>query len=168
MTLGTFHKSIRRPIPTLNLTIVFVSLSNTYKRTISDVTQPNNTELTDKPSKDFLFRQNWMSIYLKNKINLTNFQKLVSNLCVPFLKAKNSNTLWTRVIMTVSAKRYGFVSNKVRFIVSWSSSEESSWSMLPYHWFFTDWDTYNCHFQSCKWLNVRVKFKLDTVLFTGW
>jgi hypothetical protein len=45
-------------MPTLNLTIVFVSLSNTYKRTINDVTQPNNTELTDKPSNDFLFRQN--------------------------------------------------------------------------------------------------------------
>ena len=68
ITLGTFHKSIRRPMPTLNFTIVLVSLSNTYKRTISEVTQPNKTELTDKPSKDFLFRQNWISFVIEKKI----------------------------------------------------------------------------------------------------
>ncbi len=57
-TLGTFHKSINKPIKTLILTTVLVSLSNTYNNTMSEVTQPNNTEFTDKPSNDFLLRQN--------------------------------------------------------------------------------------------------------------
>lgn len=43
---------------TLILTTVFVSLSNTYNNTMNEVTQPNNTEFTDKPSNDFLLRQN--------------------------------------------------------------------------------------------------------------
>jgi hypothetical protein len=60
-TLGTFHKSINKPMKTLILTTVLVSLSNTYNNTISEVTHPNSTEFTDNPSKDFLLRQNWMS-----------------------------------------------------------------------------------------------------------
>ena len=55
---NTFHKSIRSPIPTDILTTVLVSLSNTYNKTINCVKHPNKTELTDRPSRDFLFFQN--------------------------------------------------------------------------------------------------------------
>ncbi len=57
-TFGTFHKSINKPIPTLNLTIVLVSLSKTQSNTINDVKQPNKTEFADKPSNDLRFFQN--------------------------------------------------------------------------------------------------------------
>ena len=58
MTLGTFHRSISKPIPTLIFTTVFVSLSSTYSKTMSDVKQPKSTEFTERPSSDFLLRQN--------------------------------------------------------------------------------------------------------------
>ena len=58
ITFGTFHKSISKPMPTDILTTVFVSLSKTYNRTMSEVTHPNRTEFTERPSNDFLLRQN--------------------------------------------------------------------------------------------------------------
>ena len=45
------------------LTMVLVSLSMTYKRTISDWKTLKNTDLKDSPSSDLRLRQNWMSAH---------------------------------------------------------------------------------------------------------
>lgn len=61
MTLVIFHRSIRRPMKTLTCTTKLVSLSNMYSSTTRDWKTPNMMERTDKPSRDCLLFQNWMS-----------------------------------------------------------------------------------------------------------
>lgn len=124
-TLVIFHISIRRPMETLTLTMKFVSLSRTYRTTMRDWKTLKKTDRTDRPSKDLRFFQNCMSIEKKSKIShiricinylwsliqqtesiepnkqfdVNSFRNL------PFLKARNSNTLWTIEIITVIARR---------------------------------------------------------------
>ena len=110
---------------------------------------------------------------------------------LPFLNAKNSNTLWMSVMTTVSASKYGFVSISVLYfyinenyflkknkylyaiklyftlIVSWSASFESSANIVA-HWFFIVCDKYSCHFQSWRWEKVSVRFTWVTVELIGW
>lgn len=61
MTLVIFHRSIRRPMKTLTCTTKLVSLSRMYSSTTRDWKTPKMMERTDKPSRDCLLFQNWMS-----------------------------------------------------------------------------------------------------------
>ena len=81
MTLNIFHSSIRSPTQTLMRTTKFVSLSITYKTTITDWKTLKNTERTERPSSDLRFLQNCISTqkisaqlnYLLKTLGLTIF-----------------------------------------------------------------------------------------------
>lgn len=62
MTLVIFHRSMRRPMKTLTCTTKLVSLSRMYSSTTRDWNTPKMMERTDKPSRDCLLFQNWMSV----------------------------------------------------------------------------------------------------------
>lgn len=61
MTLVIFHRSMRRPMKTLTCTTKLVSLSSMYSSTTRDWNTPNMMERTDRPSRDCLLFQNWIS-----------------------------------------------------------------------------------------------------------
>lgn len=56
-----FQISIRSPTKQLMITTVLVSLSITYKRTMTDWKTLKNTDRTERPSNVLRLRQNWMS-----------------------------------------------------------------------------------------------------------
>ena len=63
-TFCIFQISIAKPMNTLTRTTKLVSLSRTYRQTTKDWNTLKKTDLTDRPSKDFLLRQNWISVRL--------------------------------------------------------------------------------------------------------
>ena len=59
--LFIFQISIKSPTKQLIMMTVLVSLSITYKRTMTDWNTLKNTERTDRPSRVLRLRQNWIS-----------------------------------------------------------------------------------------------------------
>lgn len=65
--LFIFQISIRSPTKQLIIMTVLVSLSMTYRRTITDWNTLKNTDRTDRPSRVLRLRQNCMSKREKGK-----------------------------------------------------------------------------------------------------
>lgn len=121
MTLVIFHKSIRRPMKTLTCTTKLVSLSSMYSSTTRDWKTPNMMERTDRPSRDCLLFQNWISVRemvmswgRQINWNFANYSSVSQSrravVTLPFLKARNSKMLCTMETMMVRPSRYGLVS----------------------------------------------------------
>lgn len=128
MTLVIFHRSMRRPMKTLTCTTKLVSLSRMYSSTTRDWNTPNMMERTDRPSRDCLLFQNWISeekTELRSNSGKRSLFKLFSSCYVkswvqtaailPFLKARNSKMLCTMETTMVSPSRYGLVSRRATF-----------------------------------------------------
>lgn len=131
MTLVIFHRSIRRPMKTLTCTTKLVSLSSMYNSTTRDWKTPNMMERTDRPSRDCLLFQNWISaeemvvrwswrcintvwtilLFKKNK----HPEDRETAVILPFLKARNSKMLCTMETTIVSPSRYGLVSKRATY-----------------------------------------------------
>lgn len=126
MTLVIFHRSMRRPMKTLTCTTKLVSLSSMYSSTTRDWNTPNMMERTDRPSRDCLLFQNWISegemmvrwswgvdrhkLFFKKKKVLRP-----GDVTLPFLKARNSKMLCTMETTMVSPSRYGLVSKRATY-----------------------------------------------------
>lgn len=142
MTLVIFHRSIRRPMKTLTCTTKFVSLSSMYSSTTRDWKTPNMMERTDRPSRDCLLFQNWIS---EEEMVMSwswgadrycaNYSLVVINrlavVTIPFLKARNSKMLCTMETTMVSPSRYGFVSKRATYRHQLISTQISK---IQYHY----------------------------------
>lgn len=83
MTLVIFHRSMRRPMKTLTCTTKLVSLSRMYSSTTRDWNTPNMMERTDRPSKDCLLFQNWISEGEKTELRWSKVRRTPCKLLLP-------------------------------------------------------------------------------------